>query len=341
MSDLAPSIQLPLPVFVHAMWRTGSTFLWHKFRSQKTNRAFMEPLHEYLFDMPEQQLRDFLPISITSMMRHPEIDRFYFTEYSFRPAGGVPHFEKYFSYQRYCLDPDASDPLLELYILSLLWLAWHNRQRPVLQFNRALLRAGWLAKRFNSRTILLVRRPFDTWKSFVSFENLYFPTVMSMIVGQNTENPVVREIARRHEVPCYIADRFAEEYQFYHAFAKSQMDRLYPVFYELCVVSNIHAAGWADIVIDINEVSANRTARAFITRELGRIGIDMSLDDCAIPVYAASTPEEKRWLASEPVSRVALRSDQTSHFQVPVSRVSAVSNGLGKYWRGILDEYSQ
>jgi hypothetical protein len=170
---------------------------------------------------------------------------------------------------------------------------------------------------------------------------LYFPTVISLIVGQNTEDPVVGEIARRHEVPCYIADRFAEEYQFYHAFTKSQLDRLYAVFYELCIVSNIHAAGWADIVIDMNEVSANPTARDFITRELGRIGIDMLLDDCAVPVYTASTPEEKRWLSSEQVSRLALRCDQASHFQVPVSRVSAVSNGLGRYWRGILDEYSQ
>ena len=301
----------------------------------------MEPLHEYLFDMPEQELRDFLPTSITSMMRHPEIDSFYFAEYPFRPEGGVPHFEQHFPYRRYCLDPDASDPLLERYIESLLQLAWQNNQRPVLQFNRALLRAGWLANRFNSRTVLLLRRPFDTWKSFVSFENLYFPTVMSMIVGQNTEDPAVRSIARRHEVPCYIGERFAEEYEFYRAFAKARLDHLYPVFYELCMVSNLHAAKWADVVIDMNEVSANPAARAFTTRELGRIGIDMPLDDCAIPVHAASTPEEKRWLSLERVSRMALRSELASPLGVPVSRVSAVWSGLGRCWRSILDEHSR
>ena len=341
MNDPGSALELPLPVFVHAMWRTGSTYIWHKFRSQKINRAFMEPLHEYLFDMQEQALRDFLPISITRTMRHPDIDRYYFAEYVFSSGGGLSHFEKYFSYQRYCLDPDTPDPHLEVYILSLLQLAWHNRQRPVLQFNRALLRAGWLAKRFNSRTILVIRSPFDTWKSCLSFENLYFPTVISTIVGQNIECPVVREIARRHDVPCYIADRFADEYQFYHEFAKSSLDRLYSVFYELCIMSNIYAARWADIVIDINEVSANLVARAFITRELRRNGIDLSLDDCAVPTYSASTAAEKRWLSSEQESHAALCSDRAAHFQAPASRVSAVPNGLGPYWRGIFDRYSQ
>lgn len=81
-------------------------------------------------------------------------------------------------------------------------------------------------------------------------------------------------------MPCYTADCFAEEYQFYHAFAKSRLDRLYPVFYELCILANIHTARYADIVIDINEVAANATVRAFVTRKLREIGIDISLDGC-------------------------------------------------------------
>jgi hypothetical protein len=170
---------------------------------------------------------------------------------------------------------------------------------------------------------------------------LYFPTVMSMIVGQNADNPLMGEIARAHEVPCYIADSFAEEYQFYHAFTKSRLDRLYPVFYELCILANIHTARCADIVIDINELATNATARAFVTRKLREIGIDMSLDDCAIPIHAASTPEEKLWLSSERVNGMALRSHQTSPLRIPVDRISAISNGLGRYWRATFDEYAR
>lgn len=341
MSELPPTGQNNLPLFVHGMWRTGSTYFWHKFRLQQTNRAFLEPLHECLFQMPEQELRDSLPIGITGVLRHPKTDRFYFEEYGFRAEGGVPHFQKHFSYQRYHLNPDASDPQLEAYVLSLLRLAWSNHQRPVLQFNRALMRAGWLARRFKAHTILLLRSPFDTWKSFLSFENLYFPTVISMIIGQNGEDPAVRDIARAHEIPCYLADSMGEEHQCYLAFVKSQLGRLYPAFYELCILANIHAAAYADVVIDVNEVSQNPKVRAFVTAELGRIGADISLEDCAVPNYVVASPEEKLWLSSEDTSARTLLSSITPRPNISAERMAKFSPGFGRYWRAILERYSK
>ena len=224
-----PTVSIQPPIFIHGMWRAATTYIWHKFRTQDKYRAFLEPLHECLLE-PESALRDMLPTSITGRLRHPTIDRYYFDEYAFQPSGGVPHFQKSFSYQRYCLDPSEPDPPLRRYVQSLIDLADLNGQQPVLQFNRALLRAGWLAKNFACRTVLLLRRPSDLWNSFISYENLYFPTVICMIVGQNRSAPALDAIACRHQVPCYVADGFADEFSFYHELAISRLESLYPLF---------------------------------------------------------------------------------------------------------------
>jgi len=340
MSDPSLSQFRPPPLFVHGMWRTGSTYFWHKFRANPENRAYMEPLHEYLCDMSEQALRDFLPTSITGLMRHPKVDRFYFDEYAFQAAGGVPHFQKYFSYQHYCLDPAAADPLLEAYIQSLLDIAWASGQRPVLQLNRGLLRAGWLAERFQGRTILLLRSPFDMWKSFLSFENnLYFPTVVSMIAGQNSGDARLREIALGNGLPYYTADSVSEEYKFYHSIVEARLQNLYPVFYQLSVVANVHAAAHADVVIDVNHVTVYPEARRFVTGELKRIGAGISLEDCAIPVYPASTRKERSWLSSERTLGRALSSNPNRP-RISASRLLAISPGLGPAWRSLLEAHS-
>ena len=42
------------PIFIHAMWRTGSTYVWKKFRDQQQYRAYFEPFNEYLVHSPSE-----------------------------------------------------------------------------------------------------------------------------------------------------------------------------------------------------------------------------------------------------------------------------------------------
>ena len=140
------------------MWRTGSTFIWNKFRQIKRFRAYSEPLHEALAGS-RTELSQAWSLEINRRLRHPDTDEFYFLEYPFRAEGGVHLFQVDFSYQRYILEENEAYPSLELYINNLLCFARTHRQQPVLQFNRGLLRTGWLAKHFPSVTILILRDP--------------------------------------------------------------------------------------------------------------------------------------------------------------------------------------
>lgn len=316
------------------MWRAATTYIWHKFRAQARYRAFLEPLHECLLETPESALRGMLPTSVTALMRHPIIDLFYYDEYAFQPSGGVSHFRKSFSYQRYCLDPSQPDPPLRRYVQSLIDIAHLNGQQPMLQFNRALLRAGWLAENFVCRTILLLRRPSDLWNSFISYENLYFPTVICMIIGQNNSDSALHAIACRHQMPCYVADHFAEEYSFYHELAMSRLESLYPLFFEFCVVANMSAASFSDLVVDMNEISTNGVARASIEDQFSRIGVDLDLSDCAVPVYTLSALEEKKRASIEDEILLALCKDRK------LLTSSPLPGDLGIYWSSIFEKLS-
>src|SRR5689334_15510805 len=109
----------PRPVFIHAMWRTGSTYVWKKFRDQAQYRAYYEPLNELL----ARSRKTFVAAASSQAaekLRHPALKDFYFAEFPFTPGGGVEFFEKALSYERYALEPQAEDEPLHRYINNLL-----------------------------------------------------------------------------------------------------------------------------------------------------------------------------------------------------------------------------
>jgi hypothetical protein len=124
------------PIFIHAMWRTGSTYVWKKFRDQPQYRAYYEPLHESLGTA--RPVGRLLPAALAATrtrgrnrgLRHPDLDRPYLDEYPLRWwAGGVRHFKTKFAQERYWLDPDDVDADLLRYISSLVSFAARKAKR--------------------------------------------------------------------------------------------------------------------------------------------------------------------------------------------------------------------
>ena len=324
----------PTPIFVHGMWRTGSTYFWEKFRRDPAYRAYLEPLHEMLCRATEADLRRSVPPSVASVLRHPHVDEYYFAEYRVRPEGGVPFFEKYFSYEKYSLDSGASDEPLRAYISSLLETAWQARQQPVLQFNRALLRSGWLRENFPGYSILLLRRPSAIWRSFLSFESLYFVTATCMIVGQNRSDPVLADIARRYEVPFYIGETYEQDTCVYYEFAKENRERLYPLFFEFFLYASAFAARYADCVIDMDAVSESGYAREFVEFQMKQAGLSISLADCRMPKSREGATA--LWEAQEPVSHNMLVHHFGARLTIPSEKLAEIAAGLSPYFRDLL-----
>ena len=108
------------PIFIHSLFRTGSTYVWNKFRQNK---------HYYCYS------------TATARVRHPRITKNHLAEYEklLQPNHrGIPFFKKSFSFDDYCNnDPN---PDLKRYIDYLISGAAAEGKTPVLQFNRTAFR---------------------------------------------------------------------------------------------------------------------------------------------------------------------------------------------------------
>lgn len=327
------------PIFIQAMWRTGSTYIWKKFRDQPQYRAYYQPLHEILMK-PREEILAAHPESQRAALRHPPIEEFYFAEFPFTEGGGVEHFEKPLSYERYCLAEDAEDLALHRYISHLLTHATRYGQTPVLQFNRGLFRAGWLTRHFSPVNLLLLRRPANVWKSFLSFPDSFFVGGFCMILGQNRFRFPLSCLPAWTDIPRRVAATTDQEYAAYAPVRREQQSRLYPAFFDFYLLSTIHCAQYADCILDMDELAHNPAARQAATARLRQLGISISLDDCVLPSYPLRSPEEREWLAYEDFSRRFLRGTLPSELSIPREKLAAAESLLGPYFRDLLTDFT-
>jgi len=327
------------PVFVHAMWRTGSTYVWAKFRENPRYRAYYEPLHEVFINVSMEALEAVGSDEAADSRRHPHLKASYFAEFQELVEAGAISFEKSFPYRRYCLGQTDEERPLRRYVADLLVLALANGQTPVLQFNRSLLRTGWLTAHFNPINILLLRRPIDVWKSFISFEHRYFPTVVCMIAGQNQHQPILHELVKRHNVPFFIGENVQSDYAFYHEYAAGNLGKLYPLFYELYLLTSIYAARYADCIIDLNEITESASSREAVAERLRALGVDISLDDCHLPRYTDLSAADRECLAYEETALDFLGRSLAPQHRIPRKRFEPQRPMIGEYFREIFADF--
>ena len=332
------------PIFIHAMWRTGSTYVWKKFRDQPQYRAYYEPLHEGL--AVAKPIGRLLPpvaaafsIGIrNTAMRHPKLDRSYLHEYPLRWLGGMACFEQRFAYERYCLADDASDEPLRRYVAHLLAFAAAKGQTAVLQFNRSLLRSGWLKRHFPSTSILLLRRPIDVWRSFRTLDP-YFGAVLLQIVSLNRDHPYLGKLACEHAIPRHQTQSAPERHALFRDYFVQRADDLYPLFYEFYLFTCIHNMRRADCVMDMNAITESPSARVASEQRLAECGITLSLDDCRMPRYADLTAQEHRWLAYEAQGGAAVRAYLADAQLIPGAVLRQRETALSDYFLQVFGEF--
>jgi adenylyl-sulfate kinase len=325
------------PIFVHAMWRTSSTYVWKKFREQPQYRAYYEPLHE-LLAKPREQVLSIGHERRSADLRHPPIDRSYFAEFPFGAGARVPFFEKALSYERYCLQENDKDEPLRRYIGNLIAFAGRRKQRPVLQFNRSLLRCGWLTRNFSPVNILVLRDPASVWKSMLSFTDGAFLCVFCIVLGQNKLKTPLNHLPDWLGLPCRVGPTIVDDYAAYAPIAAEVARRMYPSFFDFYLASTLHCARYADCILDIDELSSSLAARTAAAKRLRQFGIEMDFSDCSAPWSALTSHQEREWLAYEEFARPFLRSRLPHDLLLPPKAFDANRQLLGKYFRELLGE---
>lgn len=284
-------MNLKAPIFIHSLFRTGSTYLWNKFRNNDNFHCYYEPFHQVIPKLayggpsPWDHKRE-----NTDKMRHPELGKNHFEEYSGLLSAErktIASFRKAFSFDDFCTVTD--DAAARRYIDEL--LANAAPKTPVLQFNRTAFRTGWFKSNYPSGYhIYLFRNAREQWRSYVSFTggNKYGNVFLAMdllIAGVNADKPHFRKLSTHVPLLAFHSDDIETELIFFSKMAELYTDEeKYAIFYYIWLYGLIESARHADMLLSIDRLSCSPDYREKITAGLRTDACrDLGFEDARLP----------------------------------------------------------
>lgn len=268
------------PIFVHSLFRSGSTYIFNAFRRSRGGYwCYQEPLNEYVryvADAPQRLLE--IDAHDGSSLRHPALDKPYFWEFYQVREAIAPLFRKAFSYDEFFMEKDhPSFGKLRAYLQSLIDYA---KGRPFFQCCRTSGRLLALRDAFDGVHVHLWRNPHDQWWSYQVGD--YFDATTQLILNAaNLPAPLaaVKEL-------CGIADFHDQSVDKELAHARSH--RLsardsYLAFYALWLYSFMAGERTAHLSINIDALSQSVAYRQRTLSTLASEGLDaLDFSDCSV-----------------------------------------------------------
>jgi hypothetical protein len=255
------------PVFIHSLFRTGSTYIWNRFRQNPGNCCYYEPLNQFLSEISKEKPYIWgFDSTATDRARHPRITNNHLWEYEklLQPnKKGIPFFIKSFSFDRFC--NNSPNPDLKKYIDYLIDAAGAEGKTPILQFNRTAFRIKWFKKYFPGSTgIYLVRNPRDQWQSYISMRednNIDIFLIMNLLTaGLNRNNPWFKDLAPYIYLVEYHSDKFYDEESVYRTLLDAySYEELYLIFYYTWLAALWEGTCHADILLSIDLLARDRS----------------------------------------------------------------------------------
>lgn len=257
-------------VFVHSLFRSGSTYFYCALKRTGLCHVYHEPLHEILSSLSSgasDALNDHKE-GLRSKLRHGFLSGGYFDEYAPIMPAINKTFKPQFSFELFFLGADTSSPDLKSYLDTLINGGGTN---PVFQCTRTFGRIGWLRANYACSQVFLLRNPWDQWFSYKVDD--YIAATPRLILSQNNLPPVLNEIVRIKDVaPLQGEDTQAKLiYAYTHPFAP---DVDYFLFFSLWLYAHILGLTECDVIVDMDEASENAAYREKALQNLARIGLE-------------------------------------------------------------------
>jgi len=241
----------PDDVYIHAMWRTGSTFLISRFRETNACLDFYEPFHE---EVGRQDMggmaarrRRRQHVARQAALNHPEMREGYFVNYALPVAGSdMPLYALYRN--RFGMGDvyrGLSDDARQ-YLVAASRLARLKDRRAVFGFCRSGLQLPGMTRALRGEHIYLYRDPRSQFASYRPGENDYFMPmtlvqllaaerlhpIIAPVVAKMTGTSLIRQMSRRGLAPR-LALKLARP-----NIARLSGDDLYRLFYTSWLVCN-------------------------------------------------------------------------------------------------------
>lgn len=252
----------PPAIFLHSLFRSGSTYLFNAFRNENGFWCYYEPLHHQLIEIRQDRLAIFpFDRKTTDKMSHPHLTRPHFYEFTaVLKDDHIPFFNIFMSYREFA--SVRQHARLYKYVMTLL-VSTPDRLTPLLQFNRSSLRIGWFRRFFaKALHIYILRNHRDQFESYFRQGEKYniFLAINLYIIASNCKkwqfaqaySPYANDFRVTHDL-YYDLKRLA-----YFA-AELAPAVHYRAFLHLWITSFIEAKRHADIILDMNRLSESPT----------------------------------------------------------------------------------
>ena len=278
------------PVFLHAGWRSGGTWLWSRFRTLPRTLCYYEPLHEALAGLTPEAIDALHAAAWRS--GHPALRRPYFDE--FRPlldetTGGVSGFHGDFAVRHFFAATDDEIANLADYLVFLLDHAARRGLQPVLKFCRTLGRIGWMQRHFpQALHVAVLRNPIEQFASarrqFLHSGNTYFLAMPLYLLAVHLHHPRVAAALRHLEVapPPMPPDTGVHEGLAIcdAAIRRSGALKAYQTFLAFWTLTAASVPEAIDLSIDIDLIKLSPDYRGQCEADLARLtGLPIELSD--------------------------------------------------------------
>jgi hypothetical protein len=278
------------PVFLHAGWRSASTYVWSRFRRNPAATSFYEPFGEALARCSPKRIQRVTAQGWNS--RHPPMLLPYAQEYRplLRPLlKGVPGYRREFALARYFPTGDGLAPEVR-YLSRLIRHAQRRDTHPVLGFSRSLARAAGLKSALGGYHLLLRRNAVQQWLSCRSYRAdaalSYFESCHFLILALAPAGSPARRFAATLGLPP-LPRELPQQLQALRGELQPLSDELsFRAFMAVRLLSYASAEPAADLVLDIDRLGRSAQYRyAMRTRILADVGLSIDFDDCSVPTH--------------------------------------------------------
>jgi hypothetical protein len=273
-------------IFVHSLFRAGSTAFFNAFRQNINVVCYLEPFHEGFAD--KSSTASWRKIdkyeTNTKYFRHPELDRPYFFEYTPPDISEIieSHFHPSFSFKLYFTNDERES---RDFIEYLKVLGRARTKLAMFKCCRTIGRLEVLRRAFSEALhIALIRDPISQFESYRI--NSYFPTTTDEIFFHPRAPKVFQEIwVQRARVLSSLNSHRLELINI----------ESYVKFYAVWLWAKQVAEAHADLVIHVDEFPQNFAMREELQQRLQKM-FDLDIDFSGISINKASIGGAQRAL---------------------------------------------
>lgn len=276
------------PVFIHSLFRSGSTYLFDVFRrSARGYWCYQEPLHENAFWFREEpeRLSSELGSEKRSHLRHPAALRPYYQELQETWPAWKDSITAEAIYDGYFADPDTDIGIP--YFRSLIEAA---KGRPVFQECRTSGRIGEIRRQLNGFHIYLWRNAWDQWWSYKV--GPYFDLVNQIILTAPGRPPEVELLLDATGLGERDQTGLAESFARFSD-SPGTSEKSYLGHYMLWCIGLREGSRHAHLLLNIDRLSDSNNHREEICATLASAGIEgIDFHDCQVPQSTYSEQEK-------------------------------------------------